>query len=96
MTEIRQSRDAIKEEKLDGEKSRGTLLPYGNLKNTMYHLRCFYARVYNACEIISQLSRRLSPDKRKKTHTVENYSVDLFLGEGRRWRRDGVRGEGGE
>jgi len=67
---------------MEGEKSRG-ILRYGNLKkkHDISSLVFLRSRIPNACEIISQLSRRFLPDKRKKTHTVENYSVDLFLNE---------------
>jgi len=82
MSEIRQSRDAIK--KIRRRKVAG-YFPVWKLKKKKKHdissLVFLRSRIPNACEIISQLSRRFLPDKRKKTHTVENYSVDLFLNE---------------
>lgn len=90
MSEIRQSRDAIKKNKIKRRKVTG-YTPVRKLEKHDISSSVFLrSRIPNACEIISQLSRRLLPDKRKKTHTVGNYSVDLFLvGRGR-------RGKGGE
>lgn len=89
MSKIRQSRDAIK--KIRRRKVAG-YAPLRKLEKHDISSSVFLrSRIPNACEIISQLSRRFLPDKRKKTHTAENYSVDLFLEEG-----GGGRGGTGE
>lgn len=80
MSKIRQSRDAIK--KIRRRKVAG-YSPVRKLEKHDISSSVFLRlRIPNACEIISQLSRRVLPDKRKRTHTMENYSADLFLGTG--------------
>lgn len=56
------------EEQRERERERKDAVFSGkkNLKNKIYHLRCFYARIPNACEIISQLSRRLSARQKEE------------------------------
>lgn len=95
MTEIGQSRDAIKEEKLDGGKVAGYFSPVRKLEKHDVSSSVFLrSRITRAKSFRNYLSSALARQKEENAHGGE---LQRGLVSGRRTeggRRDGVRGTG--